>query len=112
MKKRSNPNAFEVLAVTMLLCTPSDLNTLWTSSPDNTKAENWVNASTFSPAMKKHAIKFIQNNKDLKGFFKGMADLQRNLPPYAGPGPHPKGSQAAAVIAALQDLDNSGGARK
>jgi hypothetical protein len=103
VKKLNDDHPHEIFAVTLLLCTPSKLSRSWTNNKTLDKAKKEVKKLPLSDDMKKHAVQVMQDLTALKPFFKGIADLQGQI--YAGPEPHPHGSQAAAIIRALQKLD-------
>jgi hypothetical protein len=95
----------EIFAVAFLLATPSDLNRAWTTSDDNKKAADMINALPLTDKVKKKAIDFIDGNKRNKRFYGGIADLQQGF--YAGPEPHPKDTEVIAIIKKLRELDGN-----
>lgn len=100
----NSTHEYEILAVTLLLITPSALNRAWTSEPlDPAKVKAEIARLPLSDGMKKHALRLTEANIGVRPFFRGIADLQAGV--YAGAEPHPSGGQATAIINALQKLD-------
>jgi hypothetical protein len=93
----------EIFAVTLLLCTPSALARAWTDNDSLDKARAELTKLPLSDDMKAFAIKFMSNYSGVKSFFKGIADIHAVV--YAGPEPHPSGTEAQAIVRKLRELD-------
>jgi len=106
MTKASPPlGGYELLALTLLCCTPSDLNQMWqySISPDDAAQLPILNQLGFSDVTKQRASGFLHDHWQSRAIFSGMGQLHMAF--YGGSGPHPNLAQAQAIIAALKSLD-------
>src|SRR5712691_10984310 len=93
----------EIFAVTLMLCTPSDLSRAWTNNDSLDPAAAELKKLPLSDDMHQHALKVMKDFVGVKSFFKGIADLQVGI--YDGPEPHPRDDQPEKIIKALRALD-------
>lgn len=90
---------YEEFLLTLLLCAPSNLSRAWTNNETFEAAQAELDALPLSEEMRERCMKFMTSHPHMKGFFRGIADVVSST--YAGPEPHPDGTQAAELISRL-----------
>jgi hypothetical protein len=99
---------FEGFAITLLLCTPSELNRLWTkegvkAEPEKVKA--YLDSLGLSAGGRRHADDLIKKLDVARFVFKAVAEsLVEFSILYSGGYPHPSPGDAKAIVKALQGI--------
>jgi hypothetical protein len=103
---------FELMALSFLMCTPSNLNRAWTKEKADPKEINdSITDLGFSELVAARATQLLENTDKTSArlFFGAVATtLARMNPEYAGPGVHPPLNEARKIVEAMKQLDSRG----
>jgi hypothetical protein len=98
---------FEILALTLLVSTPSGLNNAWMAAQSAADAVKALDGLNFSTPAKAAAAQFLTKHFESRAVFFGFGKLHAEF--YGGSGEHPPGPGTKPgindIIAALQALD-------
>jgi hypothetical protein len=97
--------SLEILGLTLLVSTPSALNTAWMNAQSPADAVKALDQLNFSPVMKQVAAQFLTQHFVSRAVFFGFGKLHAAF--YGGSGEHPVPPDAKRIIEALRNLDHS-----
>lgn len=107
-RRRRRADTFESFAVKFLLCSPCTLGRAWTDSKKNElekNAQNALDALPLTKEAKDAGFKLMTGGLVAqRGFFRAIADSLKAAA-YDGTEPHPDDKTAAAIVRALQQMD-------
>jgi len=103
-------NNFELMALSLLMCTPSDLNRAWTDEKaDPNEIEKQIQSLGLSSPVANRAQELLEaiNKTSARLFFGSVArTLAQMHPEYAGPGSHPCINDSRKIVEAMKQLDS------
>lgn len=101
---------FEYMALSYLMCAPSDLNCAWTKAEANPEEiKECIEDLGFSELVAARAMHLLENTDKTSArmFFGAVATtLKKMNPEYAGPGVHPPLKDARKIVKAMKNLDS------
>ncbi|MFZ0481181.1 MAG: hypothetical protein WAL71_18725 [Terriglobales bacterium] len=101
---------FEYMALSFLMCAPSDLNRAWTkANADPKEIKESIKNLGFSELVAARATQLLENmdKTSARMFFGAVATtLTKMNPEYAGPGVHPPLDDACKIVEAMKTLDS------
>lgn len=109
MNTQQAPHAYELLALSLLLSSPSNLHLAWMkdATPNVLTADvkAALDALPLSASVRVEFEDFLKTNKSAQPAFAVSSGLVKVM--YGGAEPHPIDPEASAVVAALQLLDRA-----